>query len=92
MDRMTIRTERLTRQFDTVRAVDDMTLDVPTGIVFGFLGPNGSGKTTTIRLLLGLIAPTGGRRKSSATTSPARRRRSGSNQGPCSNTRACTSV
>jgi ABC-2 type transport system ATP-binding protein len=60
MDRMTIRTERLTRQFDTVRAVDDMTLDVPTGIVFGFLGPNGSGKTTTIRLLLGLIAPTRG--------------------------------
>jgi ABC-2 type transport system ATP-binding protein len=60
MDRMTIRTERLTRQFATVRAVDDMTLDVPAGIVFGFLGPNGSGKTTTIRLLLGLIAPTQG--------------------------------
>ncbi|GII63911.1 ABC transporter ATP-binding protein [Sphaerisporangium krabiense] len=41
-------------------AVDDLHLDVPRGSVFGFLGPNGSGKTTTIRMLLGLVAPTGG--------------------------------
>ncbi|MEE1930968.1 ABC transporter ATP-binding protein [Streptomyces sp. TRM 70351] len=41
-------------------AVDDLSLEVPRGSVFGFLGPNGSGKTTTIRMLLGLIAPTGG--------------------------------
>lgn len=55
-----IRTQHLTRTFGAVRAVDDLTLDVPAGIVFGFLGPNGSGKTTTIRLLLGLLAPTAG--------------------------------
>ena len=55
-----IRTRQLTRDFSTVRAVDDLTLVVPAGIVFGFLGPNGSGKTTTIRLLLGLLEPTQG--------------------------------
>jgi ABC-2 type transport system ATP-binding protein len=41
-------------------AVDDLSLDVPYGSVYGFLGPNGSGKTTTIRMLLGLVHPTGG--------------------------------
>jgi len=56
-----LRTDRLTRDFKTVRAVDNLGIEVPAGIVFGFLGPNGSGKTTTIRLLLGLIEPTSGR-------------------------------
>jgi ABC-2 type transport system ATP-binding protein len=55
-----IRTEGLTRDFTRVRAVDGLTLEVPAGIVFGFLGPNGSGKTTTIRLLLGLLEPSAG--------------------------------
>lgn len=55
-----IRTDSLTREFGSVRALDGLSLDVPAGIVFGFLGPNGSGKTTTIRLLLGLIDPTSG--------------------------------
>ena len=40
--------------------MDALDLDVPRGAVFGFLGPNGSGKTTTIRMLLGLAAPTTG--------------------------------
>lgn len=53
--------ENLSRDFGTVRAVDNLSLEVPRGIVFGFLGPNGSGKTTTIRLLLGLLEPTRGR-------------------------------
>jgi ABC-2 type transport system ATP-binding protein len=44
-----------------VRAVDGLELSVPAGGVFGFLGPNGSGKTTTIRCLLGLVRPTAGR-------------------------------
>ncbi|MEK7407547.1 MAG: ABC transporter ATP-binding protein [Acidobacteriota bacterium] len=56
-----IRTSGLTRDFPRVRAVDDLSIEVPAGTVFGFLGPNGSGKTTTIRMLLGLLEPTAGR-------------------------------
>jgi ABC-2 type transport system ATP-binding protein len=55
-----IKTEHLSRSFGTVKAVDDLSLEVPAGIVFGFLGPNGAGKTTTIHLLLGLLDPTRG--------------------------------
>jgi ABC-2 type transport system ATP-binding protein len=43
--------------------VDSLTLEVPSGIIFGFLGPNGAGKTTTIRMLLGLLEPTDGSAK-----------------------------
>ena len=60
MTQPAIRTVSLARQFNTVRALDDTTLEVPAGIIFGFLGPNGSGKTTMIRLLLGLLEPTTG--------------------------------
>jgi ABC-2 type transport system ATP-binding protein len=52
-----ISAQNLTRSFGQVRAVDKISMEVPSGIVFGFLGPNGAGKTTTIRLLLGLLAP-----------------------------------
>jgi ABC-2 type transport system ATP-binding protein len=45
----------LSRSFGRLRAVDALDLDVPVGSVYGFLGPNGSGKTTTIRLALGLL-------------------------------------
>jgi polyether ionophore transport system ATP-binding protein len=55
-----IRTEGLTKHFQSTVAVDDLTLTVPPGEVFGFLGPNGAGKSTTIRLLLGLLRPTAG--------------------------------
>jgi ABC-type multidrug transport system ATPase subunit len=51
-----VRTTDLTRRFGSQVAVDGVDLVVPRGAVFGFLGPNGSGKTTTIRMLLGLIA------------------------------------
>jgi ABC-2 type transport system ATP-binding protein len=61
MTETAIRTVNLTRDFQTVRAVDGLSLEVPAGIIFGFLGPNGAGKTTTINLLLGLLEPTGGR-------------------------------
>jgi len=60
MTRIAIATNGLTRDFPSVRAVDDLTFEVPAGIVFGFLGPNGSGKTTTVRILLGLVEPTSG--------------------------------
>jgi ABC-2 type transport system ATP-binding protein len=56
-----IHTEHLCRSFGTIKAVDDLSMDVPAGIVFGFLGPNGAGKTTTIHLLLGLLEPTQGK-------------------------------
>jgi ABC-2 type transport system ATP-binding protein len=56
-----VRLEGLTRHFGSVRAVDNLSLDVPAGVIFGFLGPNGAGKTTTIQLLLGLLEPTSGR-------------------------------
>ncbi len=55
MNTFAIRTRQLTRTFGPVRAVDQLTLEVRQGEIFGFLGPNGSGKTTTIRLLLGLL-------------------------------------
>lgn len=57
---LAIRTRGLSRQFGALHAVDDLTLEIPAGIIFGFLGPNGSGKTTTIRLLLGLHEPSAG--------------------------------
>jgi len=56
-----IRINILTKAFGRLVAVNDLHLQVMRGDVFGFLGPNGSGKTTTIRMLLGLIRPTAGR-------------------------------
>jgi ABC-2 type transport system ATP-binding protein len=55
-----VRTEGIVKDFGPVRAVDGLSLDVPAGTIFGFLGPNGSGKTTTINLLFGLLEPTAG--------------------------------
>lgn len=55
-----IRTVRLAKDFGDTKALKELDLEVPRGIVFGLLGPNGAGKTTMIRLLLDLIRPTGG--------------------------------
>ncbi len=55
-----IRSHGLTKSFGSQVAVDGLDIDVPTGAVYGFLGPNGSGKTTTIRMLLGLVRPDAG--------------------------------
>ncbi|MGW4198079.1 ABC transporter ATP-binding protein [Streptomyces sp. NPDC005004] len=55
-----IATRGLTKRYGAQLAVDGLDLSVPAGSVFGFLGPNGSGKTTTIRMLMGLIEPTSG--------------------------------
>jgi len=58
-----VATHGLTKRFHQQVAVDNVDLLVPRGAVYGFLGPNGSGKTTTIRMLLGLIRPTSGRHR-----------------------------
>jgi ABC-2 type transport system ATP-binding protein len=55
-----VQTDNLTRTFGALCAVDHIDLQVPTGTIFGLLGPTGAGKTTTIRLLLGLLEPTAG--------------------------------
>jgi ABC-2 type transport system ATP-binding protein len=56
----TISFSKLTKRYGSVLAVDDLSFDVQPGKVTGFLGPNGSGKTSTLRILLGLAAPTSG--------------------------------
>jgi ABC-2 type transport system ATP-binding protein len=56
-----IHTENLTRRFGDFLAVDSVSFSVEAGEVIGYLGPNGSGKTTTIRMLLGLLRPSAGR-------------------------------
>ena len=60
-DSPAISTEGLTKHYGDVRAVQDLDLEISRGEVFGFLGPNGSGKTTTMRTILDLIRPTEGR-------------------------------
>ena len=59
-DALAIETHALRRTFGGAVAVDSLDIEVKRGQVFGLLGPNGSGKTTTIRMLCGLLAPTGG--------------------------------
>jgi ABC-2 type transport system ATP-binding protein len=60
MSELAIETQGLTKRLGAAAVVDKLDLAVPRGSVYGFLGPNGSGKTTTIRMLLGLIWPTAG--------------------------------
>ena len=68
--------EGLTKSFDGRTVVNHLTLKVPKGEIYGFLGPNGSGKTTTIRMLCGLLTPDSGTAPVSATTSSPSRTRS----------------
>ena len=60
MNELVIQTDALTKRYGDIVAVDDLSLEVPRGHVFGLLGPNGSGKTTTMGMLLGLVKPAGG--------------------------------
>jgi sodium transport system ATP-binding protein len=53
--------EHLVKRFDTVHAVEDVSLTVSAGEIVGLLGPNGAGKTTTLRMLAGILRPTSGR-------------------------------
>ena len=60
MNEKAIDVSRLTRRFGAFLAVDDISFDVKRGEIFGFLGSNGAGKSTTIRMLCGLLRPTSG--------------------------------
>jgi ABC-2 type transport system ATP-binding protein len=57
----TIHTHKLRKEFDTLVAVDDLDLKVGHGLLYGMIGPNGSGKTTAIKMLVGLLRPTAGK-------------------------------
>lgn len=61
MNETVIKTERLTRLFGHLVAVDDVSIEVPKAAIYGFLGPNGSGKSTIIRMLCGVLRPSAGR-------------------------------
>ncbi len=60
MNDIAIWTEKLVKVYSQVRAVDELSLNVPRGGIYGFLGRNGAGKTSTIKILLGLTRPTAG--------------------------------
>src|SRR5579864_4544438 len=55
-----VETQRLSRNFGSIKAVEDLNLSVPAKSIFGLLGPNGAGKTTTIRMLTTMLAPSTG--------------------------------
>ncbi len=63
MDGAAVEAQNLVKEFGDKRAVDGVSLRVPTGSIYGILGPNGAGKTTTIRMLLGIIDPSSGSRQ-----------------------------
>jgi ABC-2 type transport system ATP-binding protein len=61
-ERIAVQAVDLVKDFGDTRAVDGVSLSVPTGSIYGLLGPNGAGKTTTLRVLLGIIDPSSGSR------------------------------
>src|SRR5437763_6514006 len=52
-----VRLERVTKTFGSFAAVNDLSLEVPAGTIYGFIGPNGSGKTTTLRMIMHILHP-----------------------------------
>jgi ABC-2 type transport system ATP-binding protein len=61
-----IELQSITKRFDGLVAVDDLSLNVPGGSVYGFIGPNGSGKTTTIRMIMNILYSDSGRKSEGA--------------------------
>ena len=55
-----IKTDNLTRKFGDLTAVNNLNIEIPEGEIFGLVGPDGAGKTTTMRLLTGILDPTSG--------------------------------
>ena len=64
----TIQVNKLVRNFDDFRAVNEISFEVHESEIFGFLGPNGAGKTTTINMLCTLLRPTGGSARGRASS------------------------
>src|SRR6476660_2454941 len=62
-ERLAVEARDLVKDFNDTRAVDGVSLAVPSGTIFGLLGPNGAGKTTILRMLLGIIDPSSGTRR-----------------------------
>ncbi|MGE5563002.1 MAG: ABC transporter ATP-binding protein [Bacillota bacterium] len=62
-ERAAVEAVNLVKDFGDTRAVDGVSLSVPTGSIYGLLGPNGAGKTTTLRMLIGIIDPSSGTRR-----------------------------
>jgi ABC-2 type transport system ATP-binding protein len=60
VDELTLKIEGLTKDYETVRAVDNVSFSITSGKIVGLLGPNGAGKTTTINMILGILDPTQG--------------------------------
>jgi ABC-2 type transport system ATP-binding protein len=60
MQSLAIETNSLTRSFGAIHAVDGLSLSVPAGRIYGLVGPDGAGKTTTLRMLCGALRPDGG--------------------------------
>lgn len=63
MSDIAISADKLTKRFGKFTAVDEVSFEIPYGAIFGFLGANGAGKSTTIRMLCGILAPTSGNGK-----------------------------
>lgn len=60
MTEIVVRAQQLSRNFGQIKAVQQLDLDIKKGLIYGFLGPNGSGKTTAMRMLIGLLEPSSG--------------------------------
>lgn len=60
MEKRAVETDKLSRKFGSVIAVNEISMHIKQGSIYGFLGPNGSGKSTTIRMLCGILEPTSG--------------------------------
>jgi len=56
-----LKLDNITKQYDGKTAVDDLSLEIPQGVIYGMIGPNGAGKTTTIRMIMNIIAPDSGK-------------------------------
>lgn len=88
-DKLAVQITDLTRKFGSFTAVNEVSLEVGYGEIFGFLGANGAGKTTAIRMLCGLLLPTSGAVASAVSTSIVNRNRSSGTSATCHRNSRC---